>query len=396
MGVEEAHRMLRLPPYLFTIVDQLKKEVKAKGMEIFDFSMGNPDLEPPVNVTGALKKALSIKGIHRYSKPDEEIERNLRKAIAHWYHRKFGIECDPNTEVLPLIGSKEGIAHLSLAFLNNDDLALIPSPAYPIHFNGVIMAGGILYNVPLKEENRYLPEFNTIPREAARLSKMMILSYPHNPTAATCDTEFFNRAVHWAKDKNIILANDLAYSDFVFSGKRAPSILEAKGSKKFCVEFHTLSKSFSMPGWRLGFAVGNKEILASLSKTKSYVDFGIFRAIQVAAVEAFTGPQGYVKKIRNIYKKRIDLFVDGMNALGWETPKPKATFYVWTKLPEEYRALSSMEFTELLLRQTGIVTAPGTGFGEYGEGYVRFALVINEAAITKALAKIKKFLEIKV
>ncbi|MFA5160301.1 MAG: aminotransferase class I/II-fold pyridoxal phosphate-dependent enzyme [Candidatus Omnitrophota bacterium] len=396
MPMEEAHRMMRLPPYLFTTVDNWKKEVKAQGMDVIDFSMGNPDFDPPAHVTRALKKAMSIPGIHRYSKRDDAIERDLRKAISNWYKDRFNVDLDPDTEVLPLIGSKEGIAHLALAYMNINDLALVPSPAYPVHFNGIIMAGGILYNLPLKEENKYLPELHTIPRETTRHSKLMFLSYPHNPTAATCDLDFYEKVVHWGHDKNIIVASDLAYSDFVFGKRTAPSMLEAKGARKFCVEFHTLSKSYSMAGWRIGFAVGNREILACLNKTKSYVDFGIFRGVQVAATAALSGPQAYVTKIRNIYKTRVDLLVDGLNKLGWETPKPKATFYVWTKLPEAYRALSSMEFTELFMRQTGIAVAPGTGFGEYGEGYVRFALVVDDAKIARALERIKKFLEIKV
>ncbi|MBN1688505.1 MAG: aminotransferase class I/II-fold pyridoxal phosphate-dependent enzyme [Candidatus Omnitrophica bacterium] len=394
--MHEANRMLRLPPYLFTVVDSLKREVRESGKEVIDFSMGNPDFDPPPHVVTEMRRALKIKHIHRYSKPDEEVEVNFRRAIGKWYQGRFGIDFDPDKEILPLIGSKEGVAHLSLAFLNNDDLALVPSPAYPVHFNGVIMAGGILYNIPLKEENGYLPDLQHIPRETTRLSKIMFLSYPHNPTAAVCDIEFFNKVVHWAKDKNMIVAHDLAYSDIVFGDKRAPSILEVKGAKKFCVEFHTLSKSYSMPGWRVGFAVGNKEILASLNKTKSYVDFGLFRAVQMAATAALTGPQGYVKKITKIYKKRVDYFVDALNKMGWAVRKPEATFYVWAKIPEVYHAHSSMDFTELLLRETGVAVSPGTGFGECGEGYVRFALVRSEPEMERALKRIKGFLEMKV
>ncbi|MFZ5802573.1 MAG: aminotransferase class I/II-fold pyridoxal phosphate-dependent enzyme [Candidatus Omnitrophota bacterium] len=393
MHMHEANRMKRLPPYLFTVVDGWKREMRQQGVEVIDFSMGNPDFAPPPHVVRALKECITDPGIHRYSKWDEQIEREFRKAIAEWYHGRFGVELDPDKEVLPLIGSKEGVAHLSLAFLNNDDLALIPSPAYPVHFNGVIMAGGILYNIPLKEEHGYLPDLRTIPNETARLSKLMIVSYPHNPTGATCDLDFYEKLVSWAKDKDIILANDNAYSDFVLRGKRSRSILEAKGSRKFCIEFHTMSKSYSMPGWRIGFVVGNHEILQSLAKTKSYVDFGIFRAVQKAAIRALRGPQTYVHKIVDIYRKRVDLLVDGLNAIGWETPKPDTTFYVWTKLPARYRALTAMEFTELMIRETGVAVAPGTGFGEYGEGYVRFALVIDEPLIKKALSRIKKFLE---
>ncbi len=390
--MHEAHRMKRLPPYLFTVVDNLKREVKAQGVDVIDFSMGNPDLEPPAHAIKALREALSFPGIHRYSKGDLEIEQNFRKAIAQWYYEKFKVELDPNSEVVPCIGSKEGIAHLALAFMNNDDLALIPSPAYPVHFNGIIMAGGILYNIPLREETGYLPDLFSLPKETTRLSKLLMLSYPHNPTGATCDLGFYEKVIHWAKDKQIIIASDLAYSDFVFRGKRAYSILEVKNAKKHSIEFHTFSKSYSMAGWRIGFAVGNKEVLASLAKTKSYCDFGIFRAIQYAATKTLTGPQGYVKKIMETYRERVDLLVDGLNQVGWPVRKPDATFYVWAKIPMKYDEHSAIAFTELLLRETGVAVSPGTGFGEYGEGYVRFALVVPEERIKEALGRIQKFL----
>ncbi len=391
--MHEANRMKRLPPYLFTVVDNLKREVRSQGIDVIDFSMGNPDLAPPPHAIQALREALSLPGIHRYSKWDLEIEQNFRKAIAQWYQEKFSVTLDPDSEVVPCIGSKEGIAHLALAFMNNDDLALIPSPAYPVHFNGIIMAGGILYNIPLREENHYLPDLFSLPKETTRLSKLLMLSYPHNPTTATCDLGFYDRVIHWARDKQIIIASDLAYSDFVFRGKRSYSILEVKEAMKHCVEFHTFSKSYSMPGWRIGFAVGSRDVLASLAKTKSYCDFGIFRAIQYAATKTLTGPQGYVEKIVEIYRKRIDLFVDGLHRIGWPVKKPEATFYVWAKIPLEFDEHSSMAFTELLLRETGIAVAPGTGFGEYGEGWVRFALVVPEDRIKEALKRIQGFLQ---
>ncbi|MBI4115600.1 MAG: aminotransferase class I/II-fold pyridoxal phosphate-dependent enzyme [Candidatus Omnitrophica bacterium] len=384
--------MKRLPPYLFTVVDNLKREVRSKGVDVIDFSMGNPDLDPPPHAIKALREALTFPGIHRYSKSDLEIEKNFRKTIAQWYYEKFHVDLDPDTEVVPCIGSKEGIAHLALAFMNNDDLALIPSPAYPVHFNGIIMAGGILYNIPLKEETHYLPDLFSLPKETTRLSKLLMLSYPHNPTTATCDLSFYEKVIHWSRDKQIIIASDLAYSDFVFRGKRAYSILEVKDAIKHSIEFHTFSKSYSMPGWRIGFAVGNRDVLASLAKTKSYCDFGIFRAIQYAATKTLTGPQGYVKKIVEIYRKRIDLFVDGLNRIGWPTKKPDATFYVWAKIPLRFDEHSSMAFTELLLRETGICVSPGTGFGEYGEGYVRFALVVPDDRIKEALGRLQIFL----
>lgn len=392
MKIIEADRLKQLPPYLFTTVDGWKKEVVATGMEIFDFSMGNPELPPAPHVVKALEKSLKIKDIHKYSKPFWEIEKNFRKAIAAWYKKKFNVTLNPDTEVLPLIGSKEGIANLAVAFLNPGDVAVIPSPAYPIHFNSVMINGGQLYNLPLKEEEGFLPNFSKIPKQIADKAKLMIVCYPHNPTAATCDLAFFKRCVSWANQRECIFVNDLAYSDFVFTKDKAPSIMQVPGAKERCVEFHTFSKSYSLAGWRLGFAVGNADVLKGLYKAKSYVDFGIFRGLQYAATQALNGPQGYVKKIVNIYKKRVDIFVDGLNACGWKTTKPKATFYVWTRIPEAYSHLNSMQFTELLVRKTGVAVAPGTGFGEFGEGYIRFALVQNEAVIRGALKKIDAFL----
>lgn len=384
--------MKRLPPYLFTVVDALKKEVRSQGVDVIDFSMGNPDFDPPAHTVKAMREALNMPGIHKYTKADQEIEKNFRKSIADWYCHRFKVELDPDTEIVPCIGSKEGIAHLALAYMNNDDLALIPSPAYPVHFNGIIMAGGILYNIPLREENNYLPDLFTLPKETTRLSKLLMLSYPHNPTGATCDLSFYEKVIHWAKDKQMIIASDLTYSDFVFRGKRASSILEVKDARKYSIEFHTLSKSYSMAGWRVGFAVGNREILKGLAKTKSYCDFGIFRAIQYASTKTLNGPQDYVKKIANIYRKRVDFLVEGLNRIGWPVKLPDATFYLWCRIPIAFSEHSSMSFMELLLRETGIAVAPGTGFGEYGEGYIRFALVLPETRIQAALDRLEKFL----
>ena len=294
---------------------------------------------------------------------------------------------------MPLIGSKEGIANLYLTFLNHDDIVLVPNPAYPVHFNGVIMAGGILYNLPMTEENDFKPELKGLSKDIIKMSKILCLGYPHNPTTATVDLDFFKYVVNWAKNKDIIVVNDLAYSDIVYDGYKAPSLLEVKGAKKMGIEFHTLSKSYNMAGWRLGFVVGNKDILKSLAKTKSYMDFGIFRAVQHAGIKALTGPQDCVKKTVETYKRRMDLFIDGLNKIGWPVKKPKATFYIWAHIPMKYNALTSMEFVTLLVKEAGVVVAPGTGFGEYGEGYVRFALVDNEQRLKMALDRIKKVLE---
>jgi alanine-synthesizing transaminase len=391
----EANRMKRLPLYLFTIIDKLKETARAQGIEIVDLGMGNPDLPPPVNVVQELRKRARAKVNSRYSRSDGEVERKLKEAIATWYYQRFKIRLDPQSEVLPLIGSKEGIAHISLAFLNNDDIALVPNPTYPVHFNGVIMAGGILYHLPLNEKNKFRPDFKALPQEVVRMAKLMILSYPHNPTSAVVDLPFFEEIVVWAKKHDIMILHDFAYSDIVYDGYKPPSFLHVAGAKDIGIEFHTLSKSYSMPGWRIAFAVGNAEILSSLAKTKSYIDFGIFRPVQWAAIEALTGPQDYVKDMAATYKKRRDVFVDGLNSIGWKIKKPKGTFYIWAKIPLKFSALTSLEFSTLLMQESGVVTAPGTGFGEYGEGYVRFALVEDIPKLKLAIKRMAPVLKMK-
>lgn len=387
--MQEAHRLKRLPPYLFTIIDNLKEEVKAQGVDVIDFGMGNPDLPPPKHVVDALSKAAADPHNHNYSKTYDDVERRLRRSIADWYKKKFNVSLDPETEVVPLIGTKEGIAHLSLGLLNHDDIAIVPSPAYPVHFNGVVMAGGILYDVPLTEENNYLPELEKIEPSILHRSKLMFLSYPHNPLTATADIDFFEKVVKWGKDKEIVIAHDLAYSDFVYEkGYRAPSILEVKGAKDFCIEFHTLSKSYSMAGWRVGFAVGNKDILSVLKKTKSYCDFGMFKAIQEGAIAALDGPQDYVKEVVATYRKRTELFINGLKEVGWDIPMPKSTFYIWARIPLKFHGQSALDFTTMLVKEAGVAVAPGTGFGEYGEGYVRFAMVEPEDRLLEAVRRI--------
>ncbi len=393
--MQEANRLKRLPLYLFTIIDELKKRAREKGIDVIDFGMGSPDQPAPPHVIQTLCDAAKITENHRYSRPDGDVEKRLRRAIANWYKGRFGVILDPDSEVLPLIGSKEGIAHLCLAFLNNDDIAIVPSPAYPVHFNGVIVAGGILYNIPIVPEKGYLPDLESIPKEVIKMAKLMFISYPHNPTGAVCDIKFFEKVVQWAKDKNIIIAHDCTYSDIVFDGYKAPSFLQVKGSRDFGIEFHTISKSYNMAGWRLGFVVGNASILKTLAKTKSYLDFGIFRAVQEAAIAALEGPQDCVANMVKLYKERRDVLVDGLNAIGWKTDKPKATFYVWTRIPAKYSALTALEFATLMVDEIGVAVAPGTGFGEYGEGFVRFALVEDVDRIKIALKKIKEFMEAK-
>jgi len=392
--MHEAGRMMRLPLYLFTIIDELKKKARSEGVDVIDLGMGNPDQTPPKHVIDELCKQARNPNKHRYSRPDDKVEEDLRQAISDWYRERFNVKLDPEKEVLPLIGSKEGIAHLSLAFLNNEDIALVPSPAYPVHFNGVIMAGGILHTIPLSAEEGFRPDFKGLSRDIVKKAKLFFLSYPHNPTTATVDPGFFQELANWAKSKEIIIGHDLAYSEIVFDGYKAPSFLQAKGAKDVGIEFHTCSKTYNMAGWRIGFAVGNKHILKSLAKTKSYIDFGLFQPIQHGAIAALRGSQACVKKTVETYKKRRDFFIGGLNKIGWHTPKPKATFYIWTRIPSKFSALTSMEFATLLIEEAGVAVAPGTGFGEFGEGYVRFALVEDVDRLKEALKRIKKVLEI--
>lgn len=393
--MQEANRMSRLGQYLFTIMDGLKQQAIARGKDVIDLGMGNPDLPSPPHVVQELIRAVQNPETHRYSRPNGEIEKRFRKAVAQWYDQRFGVKLDPDREVLPLIGSKEGIAHLALAYLNNDDIGLVTSPTYPVHANSIIMAGGILYNIPIGPENNFRPNLQALSREVVRMSKILIVSYPHNPTTACVDSDFYEELVQWGKGKEIILCSDLAYSDIVFDGYRAPSLLQTRGAKdSTCIEFHTCSKSYNMAGWRIGWAVGNPEILQSLAKTKSYIDFGIFPAVQEAAIQALIGPQDYVRDLVQIYKKRRDLFVAGMKDIGWKVPCPQATFYLWAHIPPKFSGLTSLEFSELLVHEAGVVTAPGSGFGEYGEGFVRFALVAPEERLRQALERIGKVLNV--
>ncbi len=391
--MEASSRMKRLPYYLFTVIDDLKKKAREAGMDIIDLGMGNPDKPTPDHIVRELCERAKDPKNHGYSRSIDEVEGQFRAAIAEWYKERFSVELDPETEVLPLIGSKEGIAHLSLAFLNKEDVCLVPNPAYPVHFNGVLIAGGILYDLPLIEENDFLPDLDAIPEDILKKAKMMFLGYPHNPTSAIATPSFYEKTVSFAKKNNIILVSDLAYSDIVYDDFKATSLLEIPGSRELSIEFHTLSKSYNMAGWRIGFVVGNAEVLAILAKLKGYMDFGLFKPIQYAAIKALRGPQDCVQEQVELYRQRRDVMVEALNNIGWEVPKPKATFYLWARIPGKYKDLTSMEFVSLLIKEAGVVIAPGTGFGESGEGYIRFALVEDENRLIEAADRIKKVLE---
>ena len=385
-----AERVKRVPPYLFTTIDELKKRVAQKRGDVVDLGMGNPDLPTPSHIIEALKEAVMDPFSHRY--PSARGEEELREAIAEWYKRKFRITLDPEREVLPLVGSKEGIAVIYLAFLNPEDIALVPTPAYPVHFNGALLAGGDIYSLFLNKENNYLPDFSSIPAKIIKRAKTLLLCYPNNPTTAIAKKEFFEEAVIFARKYGLILINDFAYSEITFDGYRPPSLLQIEGAKEIGVEFHSFSKTYNMPGWRIGFVAGNRNFIDSILRVKSYIDFGIFTPIQKAASLALTGSQDCVREICRIYQKRRDILVQGLVKLGWKVDLPRATMYVWAPLPSPYSEMSSLEFSKFFLEKTGVVISPGIGFGEGGEGYVRFALVADEEKIKKAVKQIKAIL----
>jgi len=390
MAIQVAERVKKIPPYLFSTIDELKEKVKKRGNTLIDLGMGNPDLPTPPHIVERLREAAMDSSTHRYSsaRGDEE----LRKAIADWYERRYGVYLDFQEEVLPLIGSKEGIAVTYLTFINPGDVAIVPTPAYPVHFNGVLLAGGVVHHLPINKENNFLPDLFSVPRKVLKRAKIIFLCYPNNPTAAIVEREFLEEAVSFARRHNLILANDFSYSEITFDGYRPPSLLQIKGSKEIGIEFHSFSKTYNMAGWRIGFVVGNKDLINSIARVKRYIDFGIFAAIQKAATLALKGPQDCVRQIRETYRRRRDILVEGLRSLGWEVESPKATMYVWAPLPPRYSAMSSLEFSKFLLERTGVVVSPGTGFGKGGEGYVRFALVEGEQRISEAVRRIGKVL----
>ncbi len=382
--IELSERLKRLPPYLFAEIDRVKRELRDQGKDLIDLGVGDPDQPTPGHIIDALCRGAADPTSHRYAL-DFGMDK-LRGSIAAWYKERFGVDLDPDTEILPLLGSKEGISNISLAFINPGDTALVPNPAYPVYQSGVIFAGGEPVAMPLLEENDYLIDLDSIEEAVARKAKIVFLNYPNNPTAATCELDYFERVAEFARKRGIIVCHDGAYTEMGFDGFKPPSFLQARGAKEVGIEFHSLSKTYNMTGWRVGFAVGNDQVIKGLSKVKSNIDSGIFRAVQVAGIEALTGSQDFRKDLLAMYQRRRDRLVDGLNALGWGVRKPKATFYVWCRVPRGY---SSAAFTELLLQETGIVTTPGAGLGRYGEGYVRMVITRSEEEIAVALERLK-------
>lgn len=385
MIIEKAERLKKLPPYLFAEIDKLKRKALSEGKDIIDLGVGDPDQPTPRFIIEVLHKASLDSSNHHYAL-DGGMPK-LRHSIAKWYKKRFGVILDADTEILPLIGSKEGIAHLPLAFINPGDEVLIPDPCYPPYKSGTIFAGGVPYLMPLLEQNDFLPDLDKIDLQDLSRVKLMFLNYPNNPTGAVADEKFFKKVVKFAAKYNIILAHDCAYSEIAYNGFKPMSFLEVEGAKEVGVEFHSLSKTFNMTGWRIGFACGNSKIIEALAKVKSNIDSGIFQAIQLAGLAALENNKQFLEKLNKIYQERRDVLTDGFNSIGWKVTKPKAAFYVWAPVPPGY---TSSELCRMLLEKAHIIVTPGTGFGENGEGYIRLALTVSTARIKQAIARIKK------
>ena len=379
-----SERLKKLPPYLFVELDRMKAEAKARGVDVIDLGVGDPDLPTPSHIVEAAAEAVKKPENHHY--PSSVGMRAFREAAASWFERRFGVRLDPEKEVVTLIGSKEGIAHFPLAFVNPGDVVLVPTPAYPVYHIGTLFAGGETYYLPLLPENNFLPDLEGIPGEVLSRAKILWLNYPNNPTAAVADREFFAKVVAFARKHNLIVAHDAAYTELYYDDFRPPSILEVEGAREVAIEFHSLSKTYCMTGWRIAFAVGNEALVSGLTKVKNNVDSGAFQAVQEAGIAALSGDQACVEEFRRIFKERRDVVVEGLKKLGFEVKPPKATFYVWAKVPEGF---SSADFAAKLLQEAGIVVTPGNGFGEPGEGFFRIALTVDKDRLKEALARIE-------
>ncbi len=387
---EDFHRVGRLPPYVFAIVNELKEVARSRGEDIVDLGMGNPDIPTPDHIVQKLIEACRNPRNYRYS-ASRGITK-LRMAICDWYRHRYDVELDPESEAIVTIGSKEGLAHLILSVVEPGDVVFVPNPTYPIHTYSVIIAGGDLRSIPLSPDSDFFADLTSATKLTWPQPKMLIISYPHNPTTRVVDLGFFEGVVEFAREHEIIVVHDFAYADLCFDGYKAPSFLQAKGAKEVGVEFYSLSKSYSMPGYRVGFAVGNPRLIHALSRIKSYLDYGIFQPIQIASIIALKGDQRCVEEIGQIYQERRDTLVNGLERAGWHIEKPRGTMFVWGRIPERYRQMGSLEFTKLLLEKAKVAVSPGIGFGDYGNEYVRFALVENQHRINQAVRGIRKIL----
>ncbi|MBK5937613.1 alanine transaminase [Halorhodospira halophila] len=383
-------RIKRLPPYVFNIVNELKAAARQRGEDIVDFGMGNPDQPTPQHIVDKLCEAAQRPDTHRYSM-SRGIPR-LRRAVANWYAQNFDVHLDPESEAIVTIGSKEGLAHLALATLGPGDAVLVPNPAYPIHPYGVVIAGADIRHVPMIPGGDFFVELEKAIRDTYPKPKMLILNFPSNPTAQCVELDFFEKVVEIARKEGIWVVQDLAYAEIVFDGYKAPSILQVPGAKDVAVECYSLSKTYNMPGWRIGFVCGNPDLIAALARMKSYLDYGMFTPIQVAGILALEGPQDCVEEIREMYRARRDVLCDGLEAAGWPVERPKATMFVWARIPEAYREMGSLEFSKKLLADAKVAVSPGIGFGSYGDEYVRFSLIENEHRTRQAIRGIKQML----
>lgn len=387
ISVELASRLKYFPPYLFASIDKMKQKAIESGIDVIDLSIGDPDIPTPHHIVNAMKKAVENPAHHRY--PSYEGMRSYREAVARWYKKRFHVKLDPDTEVLSLIGSKEGIGHIPLAFVNPGDTVLVPSPGYPVYSAGTLFAGGKSYLMPLKEENNFLPDFTIIPHRVLANAKMIFINYPNNPTSVVASQKFYEELITIALRNNIIVCHDASYSEIFYDNKRPVSFMQIPGAKNVGIEFHSLSKTYNMTGWRIGFAVGNREVIAGLGKIKTNLDSGIFQAIQEASIVALDTGDDILSKIRKTYQMRRDALYNGLKKLGMHLIKPKATFYLWVKVPSNF---DSMSFVKYILDRAGVLATPGNGFGEAGEGYVRFALTASVGRIKEAVERIQGIL----
>ncbi len=385
-------RLDRLPPYVFAKVNELKMEYRRSGVDVIDLGMGNPDLATPDHIVDKLVEASRKSTNHRYS-ASRGIT-NLRGAIANWYKRRYDVDIDPETEAIVTIGVKEGLSHLVLVTIRPGDVVFTPNPTYPIHPFSAIIAGGDVRGIPLSPESDFFDNLLHATKQTWPRPKMLIISYPHNPTTAVADLDFFQKVVDFAKEHDILVVHDFAYADLTFDGYTAPSFLQAKGAKDVGVEFFSLSKSYNMAGWRVGFCVGNRETVAALQRIKSYLDYGIFQPIQIASIIALNGPQDCVAAIRDEYKNRRDTLINGLNRVGWNVESPKGTMFVWAKIPDQFIKMGSVEFSKMLVREAHVAVSPGLGFGEYGDEYVRFALIENNLRTNQAIRGIRKVVQV--
>jgi alanine-synthesizing transaminase len=386
----EFPRIKRLPPYVFNAIGELCLQARRAGEDIIDFGMGNPDEPTPAHIVSKLVEATAKATNHRYSVSRGVYK--LRMAICDWYKRRYEVEFDPDTEAIVTIGSKEGIGHLALAVLDHGDVVLAPTPTYPIHQYGCVIAGAEVIGIPLRQADEFFDEMRSAVARARSRPRILIINFPHNPTTATVDHAFMQRVVDFARDQEILVVHDFAYADLCFDGYKAPSIMEVPGARDVAVEFFTLSKSYNMPGWRVGFAVGNREMIGALARLKSYFDYGIFAPVQVAAIAALNGSQQCVNDIVATYRRRRDTLISGLNRAGWPVEPPRATMFVWAPIPEPFRAMGSLEFAKFLLREARIAVSPGVGFGAAGDGHVRFALIENEHRTRQAIRGIRHVL----